>query len=78
MSDRIEPAKNPNGRLMTDPPALLRHVTRSVFERVLGPVPPAGKTNPNWRNWLIGRRRKAVWEPIDGRPKRAQPDPNDR
>ena len=32
-----EPDINPNGRMMTDPPALLRHVMRRVFDRVIDP-----------------------------------------
>ena len=32
-----EPDRNPNGRFMTDPPALLRHVMRRMFDRVIGP-----------------------------------------
>lgn len=29
-----EPRNNPNGRIMTDPPALLRHLMRRMFDRV--------------------------------------------
>jgi 2-hydroxychromene-2-carboxylate isomerase len=32
-----EPKKNPNGRMMTDPPALLRHLMRRMFDRVIEP-----------------------------------------
>lgn len=32
-----EPESNPNGRLMTDPPALLRHVMLRIFDRVIDP-----------------------------------------
>ena len=32
-----EPANNPNGRMMTDPPALLRHLMMRVFDRVIAP-----------------------------------------
>ncbi len=32
-----EPEKNPNGRMMTDPPALLRHLMRRMFDRVIAP-----------------------------------------
>ncbi len=32
-----EPGTNPNGRFMTDPPALLRHVMRRMFDRVIDP-----------------------------------------
>ena len=38
MSDRVEPVNNPNGRLMTDPPALLRYVMGRVFDRLLDPA----------------------------------------
>lgn len=31
---RPEPENNPNGRMMTDPPALLRHLMRRMFDRV--------------------------------------------
>ena len=33
-----EPEKNPNGRMMTDPPALLRHLMRRLFDRVVDPI----------------------------------------
>ena len=33
-----EPNRNPNGRMMTDPPALLRHVMRRMFDRVIDPA----------------------------------------
>jgi len=32
-----EPLSNPNGWMMTDPPALLRHVMRRMFDRVIQP-----------------------------------------
>lgn len=32
-----EPDINPNGRMMTNPPALLRHVMRRMFDRVIDP-----------------------------------------
>lgn len=32
-----EPENNPNGRLMTDPPALLRHAMKRMFDRVIEP-----------------------------------------
>jgi 2-hydroxychromene-2-carboxylate isomerase len=32
-----EPANNPNGRMMTDPPALLRHLMLRMFSRVIDP-----------------------------------------
>jgi 2-hydroxychromene-2-carboxylate isomerase len=32
-----EPDINPNGRMMTDPPALLRHLMRRMFDRVIDP-----------------------------------------
>lgn len=32
-----EPARNPNGRLMTDPPAVLRHLMRFMFDRMIDP-----------------------------------------
>jgi 2-hydroxychromene-2-carboxylate isomerase len=32
-----EPERNPNGRLMTDPPALLRHVMKRMFDRAIQP-----------------------------------------
>jgi 2-hydroxychromene-2-carboxylate isomerase len=32
-----EPEQNPNGRLMTDPPALLRYAMRRMFDRVIDP-----------------------------------------
>ena len=32
-----EPDNNPNGRIMTDPPALLRHLMRRMFDRVIDP-----------------------------------------
>ncbi|MEP3420662.1 MAG: DsbA family protein [Erythrobacter sp.] len=32
-----EPTNNPNGQLMTDPPAFLRHVMRRMFDRVIEP-----------------------------------------
>lgn len=32
-----EPDNNPNGRMMTDPPALLRHLMLRMFDRVIAP-----------------------------------------
>ncbi|MEP0391891.1 MAG: DsbA family protein [Erythrobacter sp.] len=32
-----EPENNPNGRMMTDPPAVLRHLMRRMFDRVIVP-----------------------------------------
>jgi len=32
-----EPQRNPNGRLMTDPPAILRHLMRRMFDKVIKP-----------------------------------------
>lgn len=37
MTLQPEPTKNPNGRMMTDPPAILRHVMRRMFDRVIAP-----------------------------------------
>ena len=37
MTLKPEPEDNPNGRLMTDPPAFLRHLMRRMFDRVIDP-----------------------------------------
>lgn len=34
---QLDPENSSNGRLMTDPPALLRHVMRRMFDRVIDP-----------------------------------------
>jgi len=49
MSLQPEPDQNPNGKLMTDPPALLRHLMRRMFDRVIDPGARAKARETNER-----------------------------